>query len=135
MKKELVEKIYQAAPKLYHNEPCDFDKDFISPRAIARYYGPVYFAVEDGWFDILMDLSVKLEAMEGIADIHVTQVKEKFGGLRFYINSGTAKMFDAIDEAEGRSYETCETCGKPGEIRRSGWLTVLCDEHYELEKE
>jgi hypothetical protein len=129
MKQEMCDAIYQAAPKLYRNEPDPFDIDRLSPRQLARYYGPVYFGVGKGWFQLLMDLSIKLEAMEGIADIRVVQVKEKYGGLRFYLSSGTDEMFAAINKAEDLSYETCEECGEPGKIREGGWVSVLCDEH------
>ena len=62
-------------------------------------------------------------------DKKVYQVKEKFGGLRFYINSGTDEINKRIRKAEDDSYETCETCGEPGELRKDGWWTVACDKH------
>ena len=120
--------LYEAAPKLYSTKPSPEDRD-LSPRQLARLYGPVYFAVCKGWFNLLMDLSVKLEAMEGIKDTHVVQVKEKFGGLRFYISHGTDEMFDAIDKAEETSYTICESCGDAGTLRREGWMQTLCDKH------
>jgi hypothetical protein len=131
MKDELRDRLLAAAPKLYTSEPSPEDKENLSPRQLARYYGPVYFGVGDGWFDILLDLSVKLEAMDGITSTHVVQVKEKFGGLRFYVSSATEEMYRAINEAESASYEICEACGEPGTIRNTGWVQTLCDEHAE----
>ncbi len=58
-----------------------------------------------------------------------SQVKEKFGGLRFYVHGATEKHWNYITFAESMSYHTCEVCGKPGEYYTDGWHTVLCDEH------
>jgi hypothetical protein len=57
-----------------------------------------------------------------------SQIKEKFGGLRFYMTHATDKMYDLINEAERKSYTTCEVCGAPGEERGGGWIRTLCDE-------
>jgi hypothetical protein len=59
----------------------------------------------------------------------VMQVKEKFGGLRFYMD-GSNDYFDGlIAFAESLSYKTCEVCGKPGESNNEGWIKTLCEEH------
>jgi len=57
-----------------------------------------------------------------------SQVKEKFGTLRFYMTTGSNEMYNLIDEAEKESAKTCEFCGKPGKLRSGGWLLTLCDE-------
>jgi hypothetical protein len=81
--------------------------------------------VGPGWHGILERLIPKLEAMGWDGALH--QVKEKFGGLRFYIGCGSLEMFAAIDDAELESFKTCEDCGKPGELRRNrSWWRTLC---------
>jgi len=57
------------------------------------------------------------------------QVKEKFGGLRFYVGRATEEHYNYIRFAESMSYKTCEVCGSPGELYTDGWHTVLCDTH------
>jgi hypothetical protein len=57
------------------------------------------------------------------------QVKEKFGGLRFYVHGATNEAHNYIDFAERMSYRTCETCGKPGKTIRNGWHYTACEEH------
>ena len=75
----------------------------------------------------------KLEALIGQlpegerAQYNAIQVKEKFGGLRFYLSRGTDEMFDLTNEAESASYKVCEGCGAPGTRRTGGWIRVLCD--------
>ena len=88
------------------------------------------FECGDGWFDIIRDLSevlTKLDAELG-TKTEAVQVKEKFGSLRFYVSGGTELHDEAINDAECQSADTCEVCGKPGTLRRGGWLVTLCDE-------
>ena len=88
------------------------------------------FGVEcgDGWFDLLWRLCTDLELMGWQG--HVTQVKEKFGELRFYISGATEEVFNRIDEATDESHRTCETCGQPGALDQSlYWLVTLCPTH------
>lgn len=56
-----------------------------------------------------------------------SQVKEKFGTLRFYMTCETKEMSEAIRVAEEESARTCERCGMPGEQRGGGWVLTLCD--------
>ena len=58
-----------------------------------------------------------------------SQVKEKFGGLRFYVQAATDKHYQYISFAESMSYRTCEQCGSPGKTYTDGWHTTLCDIH------
>ena len=60
------------------------------------------------------------------------QVKEKFGGLRFYVQAATDKHYQYISFAESMSYRTCEECGAPGKTYTDGWHTTLCDIHAEM---
>ena len=87
------------------------------------------FECGDGWFKIIDQLSADITALDkrdGTTTI-ATQVKEKFGGLRFYIQSGSDAVFALIDEAEALSERTCEMCGEPGKLRGKGWVSTLCD--------
>ena len=95
------------------------------PRQTCMAWG---FACGDGWFEILKELGEKLEPLGVVA----AQVKEKFGGLRFYINgvdkSISKEVYKYIGEAEEKSYKTCEACGQPGEPKGGGWVQTLCDD-------
>ena len=91
------------------------------------------FEVGPGWFDLINDVSAKLEALiltepEGQRENYrASQVKSKFGGLRLYMSSSTPEMDAAIAIAEGLSYETCEECGAPGTSKGSiGWVWTFC---------
>lgn len=92
-----------------------------------------FFDVGSGWYFLIKELIEDLIKLGW--DKQVCQVKEKFGGLRFYINGASNEAHKRISEAENLSYETCETCGEKGELRTNiGWHTTLCDKHYEEHK-
>ena len=56
----------------------------------------------------------------------VSQVKEKYGALRFYC-PGNDAILHYIQWAEYLSSITCEECGKSGKRRDGGWITTRCD--------
>lgn len=82
-----------------------------------------------GWWPILLKLDQDIAKLA--PDYQVLQVKEKFGGLRYYIGGVPADVSDSvyalIDAAERESYQTCEECGEPGHERGGGWIKTLCD--------
>ena len=93
-----------------------------------------FFNVETGWFPLIKSLIEDL--IELGWDKQICQVKEKFGGLRFYINAGSDGVHERIQKAENDSYEICEVTGKPGEMRTDiGWYRTLCEEEYLKAKE
>lgn len=61
-------------------------------------------------------------------NIAIYQIKEKFGGLRFYTEYQDITLGDIIDRIENKSFEICEVCGKKGYPREGGWIKTLCDE-------
>jgi hypothetical protein len=59
--------------------------------------------------------------------VSAVQVKEKFGGLRFYTSGNDDMVEGMIHMAEDLSYMTCEVCGQPGMMcNKGGWLKTLC---------
>jgi hypothetical protein len=109
---------------------------------------PFWFECGDGWLTIIDELcgsivhhieqkkkslDIKKENGEAITEeqyeelnLTVQQVKEKFGGLRFYIYGGDEYIRGMIAFAESMSYKTCESCGNPGKVGGKGWITTLC---------
>lgn len=57
------------------------------------------------------------------------QVKEKFGGLRFYYHGGDDQVTGMVRMAESWAARTCEECGERGTMRHGGWIRTLCDKH------
>ena len=82
-------------------------------------------AVGPGWAKLVRRL---WEAKpEGVT---VTQVKEKYGGLRWYYDGEYEDTYSQlVSDTEEESYRTCETCGELGETapyRPGGWVRTLC---------
>lgn len=92
--------------------------------------------VGKGWLPIVTTLHEQLLRLDPEYQIH--QVKEKFGGLRYYYGASEnvseitrAVMYQLVGYAEHLSYRTCETCGRPGQVRNDlGWVLTLCDGCY-----
>jgi len=92
---------------------------------------PCDFAVGDGWEDIIVDLCLDLDAM-CIPSLRVAQIKQKFGGLRFYVTGGDENplVYDRIYKAEVLAAITCERCGQPGRPGQFPMtLCALCQKH------
>lgn len=69
------------------------------------------------------------EVIEKVDHVYVRQIKEKFGGLRFYTNGGDQYVSGLIGMAESWAAQTCERCGETGTRRLGGWVRTLCDKH------
>lgn len=66
----------------------------------------------------------------------ISQIKEKFGGLRFYFNLSNMdeypKVSGVIMAIEEKSFHICEECGEPGYRRKIGdygRMYTSCDAH------
>jgi hypothetical protein len=106
------------------------------PRLLAHGDTVYPFRCGDGWYQLLNDLASQLVALEPPeADVHVNQVKETFGGLRFYTRSVlSAVSQQCIEDAEAQSFTICESCGAPGTLQsREGWLRTSCLDHAALD--
>jgi|LakMenE18May11ns_1017448.scaffolds.fasta_scaffold9939388_3 hypothetical protein len=127
MRKELDNQLCKKYPKIF--------ADRHKPMTLtAMCWG---FDHGDGWYQILDSLCSQIQRHIDwqnrneveVAQVVATQVKEKFGGLRFYYNGGDDYIDGMVRMAESWAANTCEVCGKPGKLRGGGWLYTACDEH------
>ena len=94
---------------------------------------------DDGWFDLVSVLCHNIQShvdwksstlsSEELASLQpvIDQVKEKFGGLRFYVTGGDETIEGMIRMAESMSYKLCERCGNKGNLRSGDWIRTSCD--------
>lgn len=81
----------------------------------------------DGWADVLWH--AHHIAKDHYPNYQVHQIKEKFGGLRFYAS------IDLVTEMmiENLAVSVCEQCGKFGNLSytksKHPWLATLCQDH------
>lgn len=123
----MTEKLDKRLVKKY---PEIFKDRYADMRQTAMCWG---FECGDGWYKVIDGLCkriMKLTKESGSEIPTATQVKEKFGTLRFYLSPETDEVFDLIMKAEQKSAQTCEICGKIGKLReKNTWLKTLCDNH------
>lgn len=93
-----------------------------------------------GWWRLLSGLHAGLSGLW--PEYRVAQVKEKWGGLRVYLDyldpeTGDMLITDQvtadrveklIEFAERQSYRTCENCGdqQTAAPRNTGWIKTFC---------
>jgi ribosomal protein L40E len=87
------------------------------------------FEHDDGWFQILHDLGLKLAPL----GVVIGGVKEKYAQLDFFVSSpeapyGPDSIKGLLDEAIAKSMETCEVCGERGRHceTENMWEAVRC---------
>jgi hypothetical protein len=100
------------------------------PKMFAHKYGGI--AVGSGWWPLIETLCNTIQRHidnKGCQQVVVEQVKEKFGGLRFYYQGGDDFIHGAVWLAESLSMQMCEECGAPGERGGDGWVVTLCSTH------
>lgn len=130
MSPELDKQLCEKYPKIFANRYGDM-------RETCMCWG---IECGDGWYDLLDHLCANLQwntdknnyYKDGAApypQVVATQVKEKFGGLRFYVENATDAQYAVISFAESLSYHMCDVCGAKGKPNSEGWIKTRCDEH------
>jgi hypothetical protein len=92
--------------------------------------------VDEGWYQLVVDCDRELSLFD--PHYEILQVKEKFGGLRYYIKPSETcyeprRLHDIISKYEEVAAKTCEATGKPGVLMKSigGWYKTLNAEYAE----
>jgi hypothetical protein len=130
-----------------HNHPDTLDKLIEQYPIVFKHLDKTgYHNLPAGWYKIMnrlcSELSVILEeALEVNPEspdeplFSVLQVKEKFGGLRFYYMMNTKddelyrRIQTSVDNAEDTSYSTCQITGNIGVLCKDGsHFMTLCED-------
>ena len=94
-------------------------------------------AMPEGWrgsFGIEMceRLSACLKKAHYSNKYRITQIKEKWGGLRWYDGGAPKKISEEIEqiisEYEHKSFSICIYCGKPAKYVTDGYVLYLCED-------
>lgn len=64
-----------------------------------------------------------------VNNYQITDVKEKYGGLRWYDNGAPVHCghYEIINKYENISYYTCIECGSAATCMTTGWISPYCD--------
>jgi hypothetical protein len=100
-----------------------------------------------GWWPILEEAFIALTEQAAKLppgkSVNIVQIKEKFGGLRIYLDivgtevgddfeSFYSPMLDIVRAASAKAIHTCEFCGNPGKQESIfGWIKTVCPKHHE----
>ena len=110
---EVNKKLIEQYPFLLpHNRQTDeVDKDY-------NYSYTELDSMPIGWrkafgIDICNEIKRALEKdIRLLSEYRITQIKEKYGTLRWYSNFTTKELSEVIDKYERLSSHTCIVCGK-----------------------
>ena len=94
---------------------------------------PTHLDVGPGWIHLIAQLNTDISYID--PHYKIAQVKEKFGGLRYYVDLSIHQGQDTarhiievlINHAESQSFSICENCGQLGKLTNSSWRKTLCD--------
>lgn len=82
---------------------------------------PKSIDVDEGWYQLVIDCDKELTAID--PHYRIFQIKEKFGGLRYYFHpsqSDTSKaMNEVVSKYEAIAARTCEATGGSGVLMES----------------
>src|SRR5690554_1975647 len=106
----------QLDKKLVREHPTLFASRYAPMSDTAMCWG---FACGDGWYEIIKEAADKLEPIlrsckerdpEGwkLGYYRASQVKEKYGTLRFYLTAAPDEAYMIVDELERKSAQICE---------------------------
>ena len=112
MREELQQQLIEQFPKLITEE--------------------LYIECGDGWYTLLRHMIQLIDNERSSRDIecHILQIKEKLGGLRFYMTGGNYLTDGVIALGENMSLHICEVCGNAGDtVQKGGWIKTRCKQH------
>lgn len=84
--------------------------------------------VPEGWYEIARQCCDGIVRIDPAARVY--QLKEKFGGIRMYMNAVSPPVHTMTDALEHQSFHTCQECGnQPASPHSTNnyWVKTLCD--------
>lgn len=81
--------------------------------------------IPEGWESIAKEMINKCEEIDPSYEIF--DMKEKYGSLRIYSNTGSEKIIEIEQQYESISSKICCRCGKPATKISTGWILPFCD--------
>ena len=139
MKEENLEEIKQKNKELLEKYPWLYPVSEYTGKPLENYdYSFTWMDdIPLGWNiafgkQMVEELGALLEKYNYQDEYSICQIKEKFGGLRWYDNGlpteGYEEYKEWLDKYEELSYKTCIDCGKPAKYFTRGWITPICED-------
>ena len=139
MKEENLEEIKQKNKELLEKYPWLYPVSEYTGKRLENYdYSFTWMDdIPLGWNiafgkQMVEELGALLEKYNYQDEYSICQIKEKFGGLRWYDNGfpteGYEEYKEWLDKYEELSFKTCIDCGKPAKYFTRGWITPICED-------
>lgn len=104
--------------------------------------GPLYAEISEGWEGLVEDFVEEIsEASRDFKQgaVTISQIKEKFGGMRIYVDydlpseqiSDLEKIVIKYEKFSWRTCEVCSACDIVLHKRYAYWEQVICEECYQ----
>ena len=119
---------------------------FLTPRNVwtgefvGNYDWTLFDEIPTGWRkafgkDFVEELRDACIETDFLNELFVTQIKEKYGSLRFYVGAAPEAVHQVIEKYEDISERRCICCGRPvdGPINNRGWIEPICERCLDLE--
>ncbi len=122
MNDENTERLFKHFPRLFRGKDLPLTQNLM----------PFGFECGDGWYDLVYSLAADISKYAAKANLDpiAVQVKEKLGGLRFYVHRADDHIFKLVANAESRSFRICDRCGARGKrVTIRGWIATRCAAH------
>lgn len=118
------ERTFRERPMLVNVPTITYNRQMTTQASSSQKW-----SIPDGWRELYEQLIEGLASVE--SDLEVIQAKQKFGGLRVYLNRFSPEADRLIETAARKSRSTCEECGAEAKTRanRQGYYRTLCDQH------
>jgi hypothetical protein len=103
----------------------------LKEKFLPEYYKSI--DVNEGWYQLIVDCDKELTAID--PHYQIVQIKEKFGGLRYYFHPSQSDTSEAmrkvVEKYEAIALVTCEATGGLGVLMKGvgGWLKTLNPEY------
>lgn len=119
-----------------HNEELVTEFPFLRVYGDETCHGVTYTMLDDmpqGWRiafgrEMCEELKDELIKNNALDSYEVEQIKEKFGGLRWYDNCYLPRVQVIIGKYAVLSETTCIVCGKHAKWMSKGWISPYCDD-------
>lgn len=94
----------------------------------------LYYECGNGWEPLILEVKELVDKYNSNLPnnkepLEFIQIKEKWGGLRIYLNYYPNNFADMLEGIEERSWSICEYCGTDKNVtkeRTHGWVMSLC---------
>lgn len=123
MNNQLEKQLFEKYPKIFAGKDMPITENLMS-------FG---CECDDGWYWLIDNLCNTIQQYIdnnkhlNVSQVIATQVKEKYGGLRFYTLNSDDYVDGMIALAEAYSLQICEECGSTEDVfQTTGWVKTIC---------